>query len=98
VPDFSRPIFLLIRRYNAPSHPLRHLESMASKRKIPNPHGRKGIPLSLAPLTMDEVVDAMFQMNPDELKIFAPRKRRKRARRVQRNQEARTMISQKFSK
>jgi hypothetical protein len=51
---------------------------MAAKRKIPNPHGRKGNRLSLAPLTMDEVVDAIFQINPDELKMFVPGKRPKR--------------------
>lgn len=35
--------------------------------KKPHP-GRKGNPVSLHPLTMDEAVDAMFKINPADVK------------------------------
>ena len=36
-----------------------------SKPKHP---GRRGDPVSLAPLSMDEAVDAIFQIKPDDVK------------------------------
>ena len=39
-----------------------------AKRKIPNPNGRKGNPISLAPLTMDQAVEAIFQIKSADVK------------------------------
>ena len=41
---------------------------MATKSKTPNPNGRKGNPVSIAPLTMDEFVDGMFKISPKDVK------------------------------
>jgi hypothetical protein len=38
--------------------------------KSRNPAGRRGDPVSLAPLKMDEVVDAIFQIKPDDVKAI----------------------------
>jgi len=34
----------------------------------PNPAGRKGKPISAAPLTMDQLVDGIFKIKPDDVK------------------------------
>jgi hypothetical protein len=52
---------------------------MASKPKTPNPNGRKGNPISLAPLTMDEAVDAIFKIKAADVKrIVASRPGKKK--------------------
>jgi hypothetical protein len=41
---------------------------MATKPKTPNPNGRKGDPITIAPLTVDEFVDGMFKIKPEDVK------------------------------
>jgi hypothetical protein len=42
---------------------------MPRKQTAKRPHpGRRGDPVSLAPLTMDQAVDAMFKINPKDVK------------------------------
>lgn len=41
---------------------------MANKFKTPNPNGRRGDPVSVAPLTMDEAMDALFKIKPTDVK------------------------------
>jgi hypothetical protein len=41
---------------------------MPKKSHNPNPQGRKGRPVSAAPLTMNQLVDGMFQIKPSNVK------------------------------
>ncbi|MGD0389585.1 MAG: hypothetical protein ABSC42_11575 [Tepidisphaeraceae bacterium] len=41
---------------------------MATKPKIPNPNGRKGNPISAVPLTMNQLVDGVFKIKPDDVR------------------------------
>jgi len=41
---------------------------MAKKRHNPTPTGPKGNPISLAPLTMDQAVEAIFQIKAADVK------------------------------
>ena len=41
---------------------------MPGKPKTPNPNGRKGDPVSIAPLTMDQFVDEIFEIKPADVK------------------------------
>jgi hypothetical protein len=41
---------------------------MAKKRHNPNPAGRKGKPITAAPLTMDQLVDGVFQIKSSDVK------------------------------
>jgi hypothetical protein len=52
---------------------------MATKPKIPNPNGRKGNPLSLAPLTGDQALAAMLRIKTADVKKIqaaTPRKKK----------------------
>jgi hypothetical protein len=41
---------------------------MATKPKNPNPAGRKGKPISAAPLTMNQLVDGIFKIKAADVK------------------------------
>jgi len=53
---------------------------MATKPKIPNPSGRRGNPISLAPLSPDQALAAVLRISPRDVKKIqaaTPRKKRK---------------------
>ena len=55
--------------------------AMANKPHNPNPAGRKGNPISLAPLSMDDAVDAIFKINKEDVKrIVASKPGKKKAK------------------
>lgn len=56
--------------------------TMAKMTTKPKKHpGRRGDPVSLAPLTMDKAVDAIFQISPKDVKrIVASRPGKKNAK------------------
>jgi hypothetical protein len=54
---------------------------MATKPQTPNPNGRKGDPVSIAPLSVDEFVDGMFKIKPEDVKrIVASKPGKKQAK------------------
>jgi hypothetical protein len=54
---------------------------MESKPHNPNPHGKKGIPISLAPLKGDEALAAALRIKPEDVKKIqaaTPNKKRRK--------------------
>jgi hypothetical protein len=58
---------------------------MTKKPHNPNPAGRKGDPVSIAPLTVDEFVDGMFKIKPEDVKRIVASKPGGRKRKGGRN-------------
>jgi hypothetical protein len=49
-----------------------------AKQKVPNPNGRKGYPISAAPLSMNQLVDGLFKIKPEDVKRIVASKPGKR--------------------
>jgi hypothetical protein len=62
-----------------PSDPCYNV-SMATKPHNPNPAGRKGLPISLAPLNGDEALAAALRVKPEEVKRIQAATPRDKAR------------------
>jgi hypothetical protein len=53
---------------------------MREKPTAPNPAGRKGRPISGAPLSMDQLADCVFQIKPSDAKRIVASKPGKKKR------------------
>jgi hypothetical protein len=53
---------------------------MAIKPHNPNPAGRKGVPVSLAPLTGDDALAAALRIKPEDVKKIQAATPRKKSR------------------
>jgi hypothetical protein len=51
-----------------------------TKRPIPNPNGKKGNPLSLAPLSVEQALAAALRVNPADVKKLEAAERKKKAK------------------
>jgi hypothetical protein len=54
--------------------------AIATKPKIPNPHGRKGNPISLAPLSPDQALAAVSRIKPGDVKRIQAATTRKKGK------------------